>query len=187
MEIYCLHLQMSNGQSWFHMVSSAPAEDPLQVPLCHSRHLKRRQITYWWHLPVVTFSGEKDREGLNVPFCFCRWTPAETDKPTGNQHGDHISGSRRKDAGAWDSYGRRRGGCERAVGAIDGKCAGRQNQSISKHRMVHSKGRKKNKGKQTVNGIKDILEFLGPYERWQINNIYDSLAYLSNFHYSWDL
>lgn len=34
----------------------------------------------------------------------------------------------------------------RGVGAMDGKCAGRQN--ISKHRMVHSKGRKKHKGKQ---------------------------------------
>ena len=82
----------------------------------HTVYIERRgglSWISWLHLPVVTFPGVEDRESLNVPFCFCRWAPAETDKPTRDQDRDHVSGSGWEDTGAQDGYEGRRERCQK--------------------------------------------------------------------------
>lgn len=75
----------------------------------------------------------------------------------------------------------------RGTGAMRRKRAGRQNRPIRKQNgtftEVLKEGRNTRESKETVNGIKGILEFLGIYKR-VANSIYDSTAYFSSFYYS---
>ena len=126
----------------------------------HTVYIERRgglSWISWLHLPVVTFPGVEDRESLNVPFCFCRWAPAETDKPTRDQDRDHVSGSGWEDTGAQDGYEGRREGCQKWGGTWAGNMQeGKESPAANAEWCVpiHSKGRKERETKGTTVELK---------------------------------